>query len=64
MAECPILLITGDPNRGAIITPEMVRQCAALWKQGQEAHIPEAGHGIRREKFDLYMQKVSSFLGM
>jgi N-formylmaleamate deformylase len=63
MAGCPILLITGDPKRGVIITPEMVSECASLWKQGQEAHIPGAGHSIRRERFGLYMQKVKIFLG-
>ena len=63
MASCPILLVTGNPERGAIITPEMVRECSSLWKQGQEAHIPGAGHCIHRDRFGLYMKKVKTFLG-
>ncbi|MBE0699181.1 MAG: alpha/beta hydrolase [Anaerolineaceae bacterium] len=61
-ASCPILLVTAEPELGAIITPEMVEEASALWKQGQEAHIPGAGHCIHRDQFDLYMKEVKAFL--
>jgi N-formylmaleamate deformylase len=61
-ASCPILLVTAEPELGAIITPQMVAEASALWKQGQEAHIPGAGHCIHRDQFDLYMEKVKAFL--
>ncbi|HEY9074956.1 MAG TPA: alpha/beta hydrolase [Anaerolineaceae bacterium] len=62
MADCPILLITGDPKQGVIITPEMAQECASLWKMGQEVHIPGAGHNIHRDRFGVYLQRVKAFL--
>jgi N-formylmaleamate deformylase len=61
-AACPILLVTAEPELGAIITPQMVEEASALWIQGQEAHIPGAGHCIHRDQFDLYIEKVKAFL--
>jgi N-formylmaleamate deformylase len=58
---CPILLVTPEPGRG-IISPEMVREAEGLWKQGQEAHIPGAGHSIHRDQFEPYMEKIQLFL--
>ncbi len=59
--ECPLLLVTGEPGR-VIISPEMVKEAAGLWQQGQEAHIPGAGHSIHREQFEAFVEKVKAFL--
>jgi N-formylmaleamate deformylase len=59
---CPILLITGDPERGAIVTPEVAEEAATLWQGGRVAHIPGTGHNIRREQFDRYIEVVREFL--
>ena len=48
---CPALLITGDPERGAIVTDESAAALQALLPQLEVAHIPEAGHNIRRDQF-------------
>ncbi len=59
---CPILLITGDPEASAIVTPELAAEISTLWHTGQLVQIPDAGHSIRRERFDAYMQTVTGFL--
>ncbi len=60
--ESPILLITGDPDLGGLVTPELAREAAGLWKNGRIAHIPGAGHNIRREQPELYVKAVAEFL--
>lgn len=59
---CPALLITADPELGAIVTAEGAAAFQALLPQAQVAHIPGAGHSIRREQFAHYMQVVRAFL--
>ncbi len=59
---CPTLLITGDPDRGAIVTPEVAQQVLALLPCGRHAHIPNAGHSIRREAYPRYIEAVRAFL--
>ena len=58
---CPTLLVTGDPALGAIVTPEVVAQVTAQSKI-QVAHIPDAGHNIRRENFNEFLNAVTAFL--
>jgi pimeloyl-ACP methyl ester carboxylesterase len=60
---CPTLLITADPERGAIVTPEAAAALQALLPQVRIAHIAGAGHSIRREQFGRYMDVVKAFLG-
>jgi pimeloyl-ACP methyl ester carboxylesterase len=60
--KCPALLITADPARGAIVTPEAAAALQALLPQARVAHIPGAGHSIRREQFERYMEVVKAFL--
>ncbi len=60
--QCPILLITGDPERGAIIPPQRAQELTHLWQHGQVAHILGAGHNIRRDQYDLFMAAVTQFL--
>ena len=59
---CPTLLITADPEQGAIVTAEAAAALQTLVPQVQIAHIPDAGHSIRREQFDRYMAVVQEFL--
>jgi len=60
--QCPILLITGDPQLGAVVTPEAAQQAAQLWKQGEVVHIAGAGHNIRRDRYAEMMGAVKAFL--
>lgn len=59
---CPVLLITADPDRGAIVRAEIAREAAGLWKSGRMVHIPGAGHSVHRDQFDRTMQAVREFL--
>jgi N-formylmaleamate deformylase len=59
---CPILLLTGDPELGAVVTPEAAQQAAQLWKQGEVVQIAGAGHNIRRDRYAEMMAAVKAFL--
>ena len=59
---CPALLITADLARGAILAEEGAAALRALVPQLQIAHIPGAGHNIRREQFARFMEVVRAFL--
>ena len=60
--ECPIQLITGDPELHAIVTPEIAQEAAQLWKHGEVLHISGAGHNIHRDRYDETMTAVRAFL--
>jgi N-formylmaleamate deformylase len=61
-AVCPILLITGDPERGAIVSQRTIDEVEILWKNGRCANIPGAGHSIRRDQFVPYLAALQGFL--
>ena len=61
-AECPILLITGDPEHGALVTSSTAQEAALFWKNGRTVNIPNAGHNIHREQFEPFMHAVKEFL--
>ncbi len=60
--KCPVLLLTADISKGAILLPEIAEQFVAKLPNARRIHIPGAGHSIRREQYDLFMQAVTSFL--
>jgi N-formylmaleamate deformylase len=60
---CPALLITGDPARGAIVKDTDAAALRALVPQVKVAYIADAGHSIRRDQFDDYLEVVRTFLG-
>jgi N-formylmaleamate deformylase len=60
--ECPILLLTGDPELHAIVTLETAQEAAQLWKHGEVVHISSAGHNIHRDRYDETMAAVRAFL--
>ncbi len=59
---CPALLITADLDRGAMVSPERAAEMHRQLPQLQIAHIPGAGHNIRCEQFDRFLEVVRSFL--
>jgi pimeloyl-ACP methyl ester carboxylesterase len=59
---CPVLLITGDPTAGAIVTTDSAAALQSLVPQLQVAHVPAAGHSIRRDQFASYLDIVRAFL--
>ncbi len=58
----PTLLITADPAKGSIVTPEMAKLVCAQNKYIQAVYIPGAGHNIRRENYAEYMRVLRAFL--
>jgi pimeloyl-ACP methyl ester carboxylesterase len=62
--SCPALLITADPTLGSIVTEESARALKTLLPQLKVAHIPGAGHNIRREQFEAYLAAVRGFVGV
>jgi pimeloyl-ACP methyl ester carboxylesterase len=59
---CPALLITSDPERGGLVTEASAAALQALVPQLRVAHVPGAGHNIRREQFERYLEVVRVFL--
>lgn len=60
--RCPVLLITGDPNLGALVMPEHALALQAWLPQLRTVHISGAGHSIRRDQSAAYLRVVRSFL--
>ncbi len=59
---CPTLLITADPAKGGAVTPAAVQRVSALNPKMRIVNIAEAGHNVRREAFEKYMEAVTTFL--
>lgn len=59
---CPVLLVTGDPERGAIVTPETARAVESLVPNSRVVRIDGAGHCIHRDRYDETMAAVRAFL--
>ncbi len=58
---CPILLITADPEKGGIVTPEIAQEAARLWRKGKVVRISDSGHSIHRDQYGAYMEAVRAF---
>lgn len=58
----PVLLVTAETAQGAIISPEIAQEAVALNPLIRVAHIPGAGHNIRRENFDAFLAALRPFL--
>ncbi|MDX1933870.1 MAG: alpha/beta hydrolase [Capsulimonadales bacterium] len=59
---CPALLITADPALGAMVTDEGADDLKRLVPHLERAHIPGAGHCIRRDRPEEFLDVVRGFL--
>lgn len=59
----PLLLITGDTDRGSLVTAEAAQEASRLCRQCEVVHVSGAGHCIHRDRFAETMQVVLDFLG-
>ncbi len=59
---CPTLLITADPERGAIVTPQIAAEAQRLAPSLTAVRLQGAGHSVRREQFDPFLSAVRAFL--
>lgn len=59
--SCPALLLTGDVERGAMVSPAQAEALRALLPQLRTAHLPGASHDVRRRQFAPYVAAVRAF---
>ncbi len=59
---CPVLALTADLDRGALLASAAVDRLRALVPHVRVEQIAGAGHNIRREQFDRYVEVVRAFL--
>jgi N-formylmaleamate deformylase len=62
LVRCPVLLVTADVDRDAIVTPEAANEAQALQPGLQVIRLRGAGHNIRREQFDAFVAAARAFL--
>ena len=60
--KCPLLLITGEPEKGAILNASDIDYLQKAIPFIKSTHILGVGHNIRREKFQDFLQAVRRFL--
>ncbi|MDQ3810107.1 MAG: alpha/beta hydrolase [Chloroflexota bacterium] len=60
--SCPVLLVTGDPERGGIVTPEIAQQARGLLPTLRVVRLSGAGHNVRREQFEAFTPALREFL--
>ncbi len=59
---CPVLLLTGDNDLGALTTSAVAQEVVRLGKDVQHVQIDEAGHSLRRDQFAAVLEAVRRFL--
>lgn len=59
---CPVLLITGDPALGSIVTAETAEDATRIVANLRVTHIPGADHNIRRSQWEPFSAAVTDFL--
>ncbi|NDB18470.1 MAG: alpha/beta hydrolase [Actinobacteria bacterium] len=60
--HCPALLLTGDVDRGAIVTDELAQQFLAGVAGGERSHHPSASHDVRRDAPADVSAAITDFL--
>ena len=60
--KCSSLLITADTDRGAIVSSKVAESVVVSNMNFQTVHIEGAGHNIRRERFEKYVELIRGFL--
>jgi N-formylmaleamate deformylase len=58
---CPILLMTADPDKGCIVTPEAAQEAATLWRRGKLVHVANSGHNIHWDQYEHFMEALVPF---
>ena len=60
--KVPTLIITGDKDLGAIVSPAVGVEAIQLLEHGEFGHISKAGHCVRYEQYAPYLTMVKLFL--
>lgn len=59
---CPTLLLTADPERGAIVTPKVASEALSLMPNARVERVSDAGHSIHRDQPARVLALVREFL--
>jgi N-formylmaleamate deformylase len=59
---CPMLIITGDPALGGLVTPEVVAKIRELNPAAAVVNVPDAGHLIRFDEYAAFLEALRAFL--
>src|SRR5262249_44546900 len=59
---CPPLLITGDPELGAMVSASQAAALQAQVPTLRVAHIASASHDVRRDQSDAFLAVITPFL--
>ncbi len=57
----PILLLTGEPERGGVALPEGITAMQGAWQNGQHQQINGAGHFIHYDNLDALVDAIRAF---
>lgn len=60
--DCPLLLLTGEPERGAIVDPGAATIVEQVHPNARIVRLSGVGHQVRREGFETYLREVREFL--
>jgi len=60
--RCPILVFTGDPSLGALVTEEAIARAKELVPTLEHVHTPGVGHLIRYDSPEPYTSATKAFL--
>ena len=60
--RCPILVFTGDPALGALVTEEAAREAQRIAPTLEHVHTPGVGHLIRYDSPEPYTSATKAFL--
>jgi N-formylmaleamate deformylase len=58
----PVLLVTGNPELGAIVTPEVASKIRELNPGVTIVNVPDVGHLIRYDNYPAFMAALRAFL--
>jgi N-formylmaleamate deformylase len=58
----PFLLLTSNPERGGVVTPQIAREVIRLAPTGRWLQVAGVGHSIRFDNFEAYFNEVKAFL--
>lgn len=58
----PTVIVTGDNDLGAIVTPKLGIEAVQILEKGEFGHISNAGHCVRYEQYQPFLTMVQVFL--
>lgn len=58
----PVLLFTGNPDKGALVTENAYGEAIKIAPQIERVHVETVGHLIRYEAFDTFIKALKPFL--